>query len=65
MIASLRPQQRRAMLSGMAEQRCVEILYDWPHWARPEQLAPNGEWQKWLYLGRTSQNAPLDIRRAG
>jgi hypothetical protein len=40
------------------EQR-IELWYDWPRHARPEQLAPGEEgsanprddWQKWLYLG--------------
>lgn len=26
------------------------ILRHWPFWARPEQIAPAGEWRAWLIL---------------
>lgn len=26
------------------------LLYDWPFWARPKQLAPDGAWRVWLVL---------------
>ncbi len=26
------------------------MLYDWPLWARPDQLAPAGDWDGWLVL---------------
>ena len=28
----------------------TELKYRWPFWARPQQLAPEGEWQTWLVL---------------
>ena len=27
------------------------VLRDWAFWARPEQLAPPGDWRVWLFLG--------------
>jgi phage terminase large subunit-like protein len=32
-------------------ERIERLRYDWPYWARQEQLPPPGEWQKWLFLG--------------
>jgi len=29
----------------------ARLLDDWHLWARPEQLAPGGEWTSWLYMG--------------
>ncbi len=26
-------------------------MFDWPSWARPEQLTPTGSWTSWLILG--------------
>jgi phage terminase large subunit-like protein len=34
----------------MPEQDAEELLYDWPLWARPNQLAPDGDWSKWLAM---------------
>jgi phage terminase large subunit-like protein len=28
----------------------TEVLYHWPLWARPPQLAPEGDWDNWLIL---------------
>ena len=36
------------MLSGLTNRQAAAILYDWTFWARPEQLAPEGEWFIWL-----------------
>jgi phage terminase large subunit-like protein len=49
---------REAIRDLTPEQR-IELWYDWPRHARPEQLAPGqdgsasprDDWQKWLYLG--------------
>lgn len=29
---------------------CRIIRHDWPFWARPEQLPPDGDWRTWLVL---------------
>jgi phage terminase large subunit-like protein len=28
----------------------AKLKYDWRVWARPEQLAPEGDWRTWLVL---------------
>lgn len=45
------------------------MLYDWPFWARPEQLPPEGEWEVWLLLagrgyGKTRTGAEWVCREA-
>lgn len=39
------------MLAKLTEEQCTNLLYDWARQARPEQRPPEGNWQKWLYLG--------------
>jgi phage terminase large subunit-like protein len=29
----------------------ADLVHDWPLWARPEQLPPEGDWTTWLMLG--------------
>jgi phage terminase large subunit-like protein len=47
LIASLSPQQRSQVLAGLDDDK---LLYEWPFWARPNQIAPVGQWRKWLLL---------------
>lgn len=39
--------QREALLADIDPQ---ELEYDWRFWARPNQLAPEGDWRTWLAL---------------
>jgi phage terminase large subunit-like protein len=40
-----------AALESLTNQEAEAILYDWPTWARPEQLLPGGDWwRNWLIL---------------
>jgi len=32
------------------DKECKALLYDWKFWARPNQLAPKGDWFCWLVL---------------
>ena len=44
-LATYSPQQRRHILDGVP----IELLlYAWEIWARPDQLAPPGNWTAWL-----------------
>ena len=45
-----RPDERRAAMTLLTEAEAEELLYDWPAYARPEQLAPPGDWQGWLIM---------------
>lgn len=49
-VAALSPKQRLAVLGDVTPDEMAAIEYDWPFWARPDQLAPPGEWRTWLAL---------------
>ncbi|WP_404415515.1 DNA-packaging protein [Brevundimonas vesicularis] len=43
------------LLKGLTEAEADELWHDWRAWARPEQTAPDGDWQVWAYIaGRGS-----------
>jgi len=37
-------------LEGLTEEQANALLYEWEYWARPEQLAPVGDWGTWLVM---------------
>lgn len=41
---------RLAVLAGLSDRELQALEYDWPFWARPDQLAPAGVWSIWLAL---------------
>lgn len=50
-LATLPPNELAAALAKLTEAEARAMLYDWRGWhARPEQLAPVGEWDIWLVL---------------
>lgn len=49
-LASLREPERTALLSATPPEVLAALAYHWPLWARPEQLAPPGDWQAWVIL---------------
>ncbi len=38
------------MIQSLSNQEAEILLYDWEFWARPNQLAPKGDWLIWLLL---------------
>jgi phage terminase large subunit-like protein len=46
-LALLPPEERAAALEGMDPEA---LLWDWSVWGRPEQQAPEGDWNIWLVL---------------
>lgn len=44
------PTERAAKLASLSNEDASALLTDWPSWARPEQLAPEGAWVVWLIL---------------
>lgn len=44
-----RPDRSR-IVSALSDAEAAALLFDWPFWARPEQLPPAGDWQTWLVL---------------
>jgi predicted phage terminase large subunit-like protein len=49
-MSLLPDEQRRQILSGLSDDDALDLLYDWRVWARPDQLAPAGDWRTWLIL---------------
>lgn len=41
---------RKRWLQNLAPEALEYLRYHWPFWARPEQLAPQGNWYTWLAL---------------
>lgn len=46
-VAELPEGERAEVLAGLDPDR---LLHDWEFWARPNQLAPEGDWRTWLAL---------------
>jgi phage terminase large subunit-like protein len=50
-LAQLPPAEQQTFLSSLTDSECERFLYDWRHFlARPNQLAPPGDWRTWLIL---------------
>lgn len=49
-IASLDEATRATILKELSANEAAEILEDWRFWARPDQIAPEGDWRVWLIL---------------
>jgi phage terminase large subunit-like protein len=49
-ISSLNENEQRQILSELTEQEADELERTWEFWARPNQLAPDGDWRVWLLL---------------
>ena len=68
-MRSLPADAKRRLLAGLSDDEARALLYDWEFWARPEQLAPAGEWFVWLLrsgrgFGKTRTGAEWVIQRA-
>lgn len=49
-LAALTAPERLSVLDGFTPAELEAIEWDWPCWARPNQLAPAGMWQTWMLL---------------
>lgn len=49
-LASLPKHEREVFLLSLTPEQAEDMLWDWHFWARPDQLAPPGEWATWLAL---------------
>lgn len=47
-LASLTTAQRAALLADLTDRELAALEYDWPRWARPDQIPPPGDWRVWL-----------------
>ena len=50
MLASLPESERAKILQGLTADEATALEHDWRFWARPSQIAPDGEWSTWLAL---------------
>jgi phage terminase large subunit-like protein len=41
---------RNRLIDQLTPYEAWALLYDWPFWARPNQLPPPGQWRVWLLL---------------
>jgi len=62
LLASLNEQERQAWLERLSTEQLAEFRYRWEFWARPDQVAPDGDWSTWLALagrgfGKTEMGA--------
>lgn len=39
------------LAAGLPESELLDIAFNWPIWAMPHQLPPDGDWTTWLLLG--------------
>jgi len=46
-IASLPDEEKKLALAGVDMET---LMWDWKSWGRPEQIAPDGDWNIWIYL---------------
>jgi phage terminase large subunit-like protein len=49
-LASQPDLDRAQILASLTDAQAAELLYEWREWARPQQIAPDGDWQTWLVL---------------
>jgi phage terminase large subunit-like protein len=47
-LAELPDTERRAVIAAMTTEEKGRYLFAWRAWARPSQVAPQGEWRVWL-----------------
>lgn len=50
LLASLPESERMAHLGSLTDETKNDLLHHWPFWARPNQLAPAGDWLTWVIL---------------
>lgn len=68
-LASLPEDEREAFLAQLDPSVVANLQYCWEFWARPNQLAPEGNWSTWLILagrgfGKTRTGAEWVIQLA-
>jgi len=49
-LAKIPEGERKKFIEGLSEDEAKELRYTWEFWARPNQLAPVGNWVIWLLL---------------
>lgn len=65
-VALLPLEAIQALFEGFSDDELLALEADWRFWARPDQIAPEGDWSKWLILagrgwGKTRTGAEFII----
>lgn len=50
LLASLPEDERQARLADLSPEQLSALKWHWQFWARPNQLAPEGDWNTWLVM---------------
>lgn len=50
-LRALPATERQRILDELSDADLRAIEFDWPFWARPTQLPPEGDWRVWMLLG--------------
>lgn len=48
LLASRPKAEREKILADLSDAELAELEYDWRFWARPNQIAPDGQWLTWV-----------------
>lgn len=49
-LSELSKDERDALIASLTPEQQLELLHDWRFWARPDQVAPDGDWSTWVVL---------------
>lgn len=68
-MASLPEAERLGVLQSLSDEDIRLLAFDWRFWARPNQIAPEGDWLVWLLMagrgfGKTRSGAQWTHERA-
>jgi phage terminase large subunit-like protein len=68
-LASRPRTEREALLGDLGPNELLALEHDWPFWARPGQLPPDGDWTVWLRMagrgeGKTRSGAEWCLAQA-
>jgi phage terminase large subunit-like protein len=50
-LLSLSGSEAAALVAALGDDEVERLFFDWHKWARPQQLAPPGDWVTWLVMG--------------
>lgn len=49
-LLDLSAEELQSLKASLTDDEKAVLAYDWRKWARPEQLAPDGDWDGWLII---------------
>jgi phage terminase large subunit-like protein len=49
-MAAIPAAERAAIIASLTDAQVMALQHDWRFWARPNQLAPDGDWLTWVAL---------------